>query len=182
MVYVALLRGINVGGKNKVDMKQLKAVFEAAGMESVSTYINSGNVIFIDEHHKPAELVKKLETAIFKKFGFNVKVLLRDYKSIEMISKALPKNWQNSGDLKCDVMFLWQAIDNKNVLDKITIKPGIDQVKYIPGTLLWCTERKQITRSGLMRLASTDLYVHMTIRNCNTARKLFTLMQQANKV
>jgi uncharacterized protein (DUF1697 family) len=70
MVYVALLRGINVGGKNKVEMKRLKAVFEAAGMESVRTYISSGNVIFSSSIRSKARLAKLLEEAIAKRFRF----------------------------------------------------------------------------------------------------------------
>lgn len=54
MVYVALLRGINVGGKNKIDMKLLKKSFEQAGMNNVVTYINSGNIVFTDSHRTKA--------------------------------------------------------------------------------------------------------------------------------
>lgn len=60
MVYVALLRGINVGGKNKVDMKQLMAAFEDAGMTSVRTYINSGNVIFSSNRLVRTPLYKRM--------------------------------------------------------------------------------------------------------------------------
>lgn len=68
MIYVALLRGINVGGKNKIDMKLLKETFILAGMESVITYINSGNVIFTDMKHTKSEIAEFLEEAIFKDF------------------------------------------------------------------------------------------------------------------
>ncbi|MDQ3501393.1 MAG: DUF1697 domain-containing protein, partial [Actinomycetota bacterium] len=76
MVYVALLRGINVGGKNKVEMKKLKATFEGAGMTDVTAYINSGNVVFKSTARKAAELEAKLEKAIERDFGFSIKVLL----------------------------------------------------------------------------------------------------------
>jgi hypothetical protein len=69
MIYVALLRGINVGGKNKVDMKKLKKCFEDIGMRKVTTYINSGNVIFEDTDHTKDEIATMLEKAILKDFS-----------------------------------------------------------------------------------------------------------------
>ena len=64
MVYVALLRGVNVGGANKVDMKELKNVFEAAGMTSAKTYINSGNVVFATDNLDHVQIAKLLESSI----------------------------------------------------------------------------------------------------------------------
>lgn len=81
MIYVALLRGINVGGKNKIEMRKLKATFEKAGMSEVTTYINSGNVIFSDSRRKPPRIVSVLEKAIAADFGLQIKVLIRDLPS-----------------------------------------------------------------------------------------------------
>lgn len=107
MIYVALLRGINVGGKNKVEMKRLKAAFEEAGLESVRTYINSGNVIFETKIRGKARLVTLIEKAISETFGFQINVVVRDLKSMRAIVKAMPKTWVNDKTMKCDVMFLW---------------------------------------------------------------------------
>lgn len=177
MVFVALLRGINVGGKNKVDMKQLKAAFEEAGMTSVRTYINSGNVIFSSTNRSRARLAEQLEDAIADTFGFHVDVLVRDLKSMKAIVKALPKTWVNDASMKCDVMFLWGDVARASVVKELAIKPEIEEVKYIAGALIWRVDRKAITRSGQMKLARSPLYKRMTIRNCNTARKLVELME-----
>lgn len=177
MTYVALLRGINVGGKNKVDMAQLKALFERLGLESVKTYINSGNVVFQDSKYTKSELPGLLEAEIEKEYGFSVKVLIRTAKDIEHIVTTLPDSWVNDATMKCDVMFLWEDVDSPKVLDQLTIKSGIDEVKYVPGTILWCVDKKLVTRSGLMKIVGSELYQHMTIRNCNTVRKLHGLMQ-----
>jgi len=173
--YVALLRGINVGGNNKVEMARLKKTFESLGLENVVSYINSGNIIFSSDQ-SASVLVPKLEAAIKKDFGFGVKVLLRDAKNIAAVVKALPVNWKNDVAMKCDVMFLWEHYDNSKVLEQLIIKPGIDDVKYVPGAVLWRVDRDKVTRSGLLRIVGTDLYKHMTIRNCNTLRKLATLL------
>ena len=180
MVYVALLRGINVGGKNKVDMKQLKAVFEDAGMSSVRTYINSGNVVFSSTIRSRARLTETLEDAITRGFGFRVRVLIRDLKNIQTVVRALPSTWVNDATMKCDVMFLWEDVARPSVVKELTIKPEIEDVKYVAGALLWRVDKRNVTRSGLMRLAGTPLYKRMTVRNCNTTRKLMELMEQAS--
>ncbi len=178
MIYVALLRGINVGGNNKVDMKQLKAAFERAGMTEVSTYINSGNVIFRDDNRLRPELVKALEAEILKVFDLSIKVLLRSFDEMKAINAALPADWTNDDQMKSDVMYLWEEVDLPEVMERLVIKPGIDTVKYVPGAVIWGVARKNVTRSGLMKIVGTDLYKQMTVRNCNTARKLFEKMGQ----
>ncbi len=179
MIYVALLRGINVGGNRKVDMKQLKTVFERAGMKSVKTYINSGNVIFESDSLASKKLARTLEAAVEADFGFAVKVLLRDLANIKAVTKALPQQWKNDAAMKCDVMFLWEHMDKPDVLKQLAIKPEIDEVKYVPGAILWRVDRQNVTKSGMMKLVGTELYRHMTIRNCNTTRKLCELMEAA---
>jgi uncharacterized protein (DUF1697 family) len=177
MVYVALLRGINVGGKNKVEMKQLKAVFEEAGMTSVRTYINSGNVIFSSTIRARARLTGLLEEAISRRFGFKVDVLVRDIESMRAVVNAMPKHWTNDKTMKCDVMFLWDDVGRPSVLKHLQFKPEIEDVRYISGALIWRVDRVNVTRSGMMKLVGTPLYKRMTIRNCNTARKLLELME-----
>lgn len=177
MRYVALLRGINVGGNRKVPMRELKAVFEDAGMSEVTTYINSGNVIFESEGIESRELGSLLEEAIESHFGFHVRVMLRSATEIRALFEALPDEWTNGLDSKCDVMFLAEEIDSADILGQLTIKPEIDDVLYVPGAILWRVDRDKVTRSGMLKLVGTKLYASMTVRNCNTARKLFELMQ-----
>ena len=177
MVNVALLRGINVGGSRKVDMKQLKAVCEAAGMTSVRTYINSGNVIFSTGTRGRRRLVRTLEEAISERFGFEVPVVLRDLGRMRSVVKAIPAGWTNDETMKCDVMFLWDEVARPSVLGQLTITPGMDDVRYAAGAIIWRVDRRNVPRSGMMTLARTPLYKRMTIRNCNTTRKLLELME-----
>ena len=181
MIYVALLRGINVGGKNKVDMKVLKTVFEEAGMRSVSTYINSGNVVFSSRARNRAKLAARLEEAIAGGFGFGVKVLVRDLDGMRAAVGAIDPDWVNDRKtMKCDVMFLWDEADRAAILDRLPIKPGIDEVRYAPGAVIWKVDAENITRTGMMKLVGTPLYKQMTIRNCNTARKVLEMMESAH--
>ena len=176
MVYVALLRGINVGGKNRVEMARLKIAFESLGFTDVKTYINSGNIIFADSSHAQPELIGIIEKAIEIDFGFTVKVVVKSYEQIKTMATALPNTWVNDNTMKGDVMFLWEAVDNKDVIKQLIIKPDIDIVKYVPGAILWRVDRQNVGRSGLMKIVGTPLYQQITVRNVNTLRKLYALM------
>lgn len=175
MIYVALLRGINVGGNAKVEMPRLKKVFESLGCKDVVTYINSGNVIFSDEQ-LAKELVPLIEQAINKELGLNIRVVLRDQANIQMICKEIPDSWTNDDKQKSDVMFLWEEIDTPDIMKKVAHKPELETVRYLPGALIWNIDRENVTRGSSIKLIKTDLYKNMTIRNINTVRKLSTLM------
>lgn len=176
MISVALLRGINVGGKNKVEMDRLRATFESAGFDQVSTYINTGNVIFAHEPGSPRAIEERLEAAIADEFGLDLKVLLRDRDTMIATEHALPDSWVNDSAMKSDVMFLWDSIDQPDVLQELTIREGIDDVIYVPGAILWRVDRELLTKSGMTKIVATKLYQAMTVRNVNTLRKLVELM------
>lgn len=142
---MALLRGINVGGKNKVDMKELKAVIEESGMTSVRTYINSGNVVFDSTVRSRARLAETLEKAIAKRFGFDVAVLVRDLKTMRALHDAIPDRWTDDKSMRCYVMFLWADVARPSVLKKLEPKPGLDDVLYASGSIVWRVDRKDVT-------------------------------------
>lgn len=177
MIYVALLRGINIGGRNKINMKELKRSFERIGMLNVMTYINSGNIIFEDPVHSEAEVVQLLEDVISADFSLEIKVLIRSLKQFEQVMNALPEDWVNDKTMKSDVLFLWDEIDDETILDQFILKPEIDTALYVPGAILWSVSRENSSRSGLNRLVSKKIYKKVTIRNVNTTRKIFNIMK-----
>lgn len=177
MRYVALLRGVNVGGKSMLDMATLRSVFEQAGMGQVRTYINSGNVVFSTEETDREALSDALERAIGERFGFPVSVLVKDVDEMRSIVAALPDDWVNDESAKCDVFFLWDDVDDPSIIDRLDHDPAVDDLRYTPGAVLRRVERKDAARSRLTRMVGTPLYQRMTTRNCNTARKLLALME-----
>lgn len=177
MIYVALLRGINVGGNNKVDMKQLKQAFGEAGMSAVKTYINSGNIIFTDTSRSKAKITPLLEQAIYAHFGLQIKVLVYSFDEFKLIAEAIPKEWTNDTQMKSDVLFLWEEVDRESVLEGLSVKPEIDSVYYVRGAVLWSVDRNNVTKSGISKIVGTPLYKLVTIRNVNTVRKLYAMMQ-----
>jgi uncharacterized protein (DUF1697 family) len=110
-VYVALLRGVNVGGRGKVDMRELRRQFEKLGCSDVSTYINSGNVIFRDRR-SASTLTHELEKVLGRR------VAVRSLAQMKALCGRIPGDWVNDKEQKTDVGFaldeprelLWHAL------------------------------------------------------------------------
>lgn len=169
--YIVLLRGINVGGNCKVEMKKLKKVLEDSGYKNVTTYINSGNVIL--ESKKSLAVLEKEIFAILKKtFGFDIPVLVKTALVIKKIAKAIPEEWKNDDEYKTDVAYLFPEIDFVKTIEKLPIKKEYLEIRYQKGAIFWRVSRKDYHKSQLNKLASNSMYKLMTIRNVNTARHL----------
>lgn len=177
MRYVALLRGINVGGANKLSMSDLRAAFGDAGMTGVTTYINSGNVIFSADDENRQRLVDSLQGAIRARGSVSADVQLRTLGELETVVGAIPEAWVNDETMKCDVVFLQPDVDRPELLDKLGPRPGIEDARYVPGALIWRVDRNDATRSRLTKMVGTPLYSRVTVRNCNTTRKLLSLLR-----
>ena len=177
MIYVALLRGINVGGKSMISMAALKQTFEKAGMEQVKTYINSGNVIFAT-HQKHSELAQKLERAIEKEHKLSVRVLVKTHAELQGLAEKIPNAWQQGKELKCDVAFLWPDIDTPTVLAEIPVNEEFEDVRYLPGAIIRKIAYADYKKGKFHQIIGTTVYKSMTLRNTNTVRKLLELMEQ----
>ncbi len=175
MKYVALLRGINVGGNNKVPMAELRETVGRIGGEDVRTYINSGNVIFDHSKRSTGAVASIIEEAITDDFGLEIRVLVLSVADLHRITAALPETWTNDKVMRTDVIFLWDEIDNPGLVEDLPIREGIDEVLHVPGAVLWRIDRENVTRSWLGKLIGTTPYRSMTIRNVNTVRKLAEL-------
>jgi len=176
MIYIALFRGINVGGNNKVEMKKLKSLLERTGFENVVTYINSGNVIFKKSGGgSEAELARIIVQAVKDEFQLDLKIVVINSNHLDAICREIPADWVKNDEMRTDVLFLWEKYDYPGVLDIIKFKE-VDNVKYVPGALVWNVREKDYTKSNMVKLVGTDLYRHITIRNVNTVRKLHEMV------
>lgn len=180
MIYVALLRGINVGGNNKIEMKKLALGFQRLGFSDVRTYINSGNVVFASEQTDPAQLSHRIEQLIREDFGLDIRVVLRDFDQMGAICQALPDTWVKNKVMRTDVMFLWESLDSSDMLRQLDLKPT-DAVTSVPGALLWHIQEKDYHQSGMATLAKNAAYKQMTVRNVNTVRRIFEIMQEVHR-
>jgi uncharacterized protein (DUF1697 family) len=177
-IYVALLRGINVGGNNMVSMKSLKESFERMGFDDVSTYINSGNVLFRSDEKDPRKLEERIDCMLAKDYKLQPRTVVRSRAEMGRLLKTIAKTWKPDPQLRCNVIFLRHEIDSKSLLKHIQIKPDIEAVVYCPGTLLWSAQLDALTRTAMLKLASRPIYKEMTIRNPNTTAKVFELMER----
>jgi uncharacterized protein (DUF1697 family) len=169
--YVALLRGINAGKERRVDMKRLKALFESLRYTSVSTYINSGNVIFGSDNNL-ADIRNDLEANLKREFGFYIPTLIKTQREMKKIADSIPKVWQNDDIQRSDVAYLFKEIDSKKTLKEIPVKKEYIDIRYTPGAIYWNINRKNYNKSQLNKLIGHKIYQLMTIRNVNTARFL----------
>jgi uncharacterized protein (DUF1697 family) len=177
-VFVALLRGVNVGGNNMISMSALKKSFEAMGFPHVSTYINSGNIIFTTKESDARKLEKKIEQILSKEYDLDSRVVLRTLPEMEKLVASLPRNWGGDPGWRYNVIFLRHTIDSEKILNELEVKKDIEEVVYHPGTLLWSAQVIDLNRTTMLKLSSRKMYQDMTIRNLNTTRKLCELMKK----
>ncbi|XDD54088.1 DUF1697 domain-containing protein [Leptospira sp. WS4.C2] len=171
MKYIALFRGINVGGNRKVEMKKLKTIFESLGFTEVSTYINSGNVIF-ESNHDPKTVLLAITTGLEKNFDFEIPTLVKTEKEMKKIADAIPIDWQNDPTQRTDIAYLFPDVDSKKTIEELPFKKDFVDVRYVKGAIFWNIKKENVNKSQLAKLISHKLYKSMTIRNVNTARFL----------
>ncbi|HKO36246.1 MAG TPA: DUF1697 domain-containing protein [Pyrinomonadaceae bacterium] len=181
-VFVALLRGVNVGGNNIISMKSLKTSFEQMGFTDVSTYINSGNILFKAKERDARKLETKIEAMLSREYKLGCKVVVRSFLEMASLIENLPKHWNGDSDWKYNVIFLRHSIDSEKVLESLGPKPEIEKVVYYPGTLLWSARITDFSRTTMQKLSSQKLFQDMTVRNTNTTRKLYELMKKMAEV
>jgi len=180
-VFVALLRGINVGGKNMIRMGSLKASFESMGFKDVTTYINSGNIFFQTKEGDTRKLERNIERMLSREYQLECKVVVRSFSEIASLVENLPKNCSDNELWRYNVMYLRHSIDSKDVLDLLEPKKDIEQVVYYPGTLLWSVRVSEVTRTSMFKLSGKKIFQDMTVRNLNTTKKLYELMKKMSE-
>jgi uncharacterized protein (DUF1697 family) len=177
--YVALLRGINVGGNNIISMADLKACVEQLGHSHVRTYINSGNVIFQSDSTDARQIERALEMALAPRFKAPIAVVARDLQQMRDTLAHVPVGWLTADDLRCYVIFLRHTIDRPELVERFTYKPEIEGLTYAPGTLFWSVRLDSVTKSALSKqLIGRAVFQDMTMRNLNTLQKLCALMDE----
>jgi uncharacterized protein (DUF1697 family) len=174
--YVALLRGINVGGRTLVKMGDLKTCVEELGLDDVSTYIASGNVLFESGERDAAKLEARIERAIEQRFGLPVKVVVLNRAEYARIVKAIPDPWIGDASLRANVAFVRRGTDAKQVVRELEPDAAVEEVKAIVGAILWATKRDALNRSVMRKLIGGEAYKELTVRNLNTTLKLHELL------
>lgn len=176
MKYVALLRGINVGGNNIIKMSELKKTVESYGFSDVITYIQSGNVIFETPEMNIQKITKKLEIKLSENFGYSARVVVRSLPQLQEIVSEVPRDWKSRDDIRCYVAFVKEPTTSDEIVSEIVLKKDIDFIKAGQGVVYMTTLLSGITKSGFSKLAGKKIYKNLTIRNYNTTKRLVELM------
>ncbi|MGH2811839.1 MAG: DUF1697 domain-containing protein [Actinomycetota bacterium] len=175
--YLALLRGINVGGKNIIKMAELKACFEAIGLTDVATFIQSGNVLFTGRDDK-SQTTAKIEKTLSRRFKYNSRVVVVSYNELRGVGTHAPKGFgDNPATFRYDVVFLKDPLTAQTAIKSISTKDGVDAAFPGRGVIYFSRLAERASQSHLSRVVQLPIYQHMTIRNWNTTTKLIALME-----
>ena len=174
--FLALLRGINVGGNNIIKMTDLKTCFEEMGFTNVVTYIQSGNVLFDSQGNNQIQLTEQIEKALSGRFDYNSRVFLIFQQDLIKLVNNAPEGFGVHPDVyRYDIIFLKSPLTSEEALSKIKTKEGVDFVKPGEGVLYFSRLSEKSSQSQMAKMIGTAIYKEMTIRNWNTTTKLCKL-------
>lgn len=177
--YVMLLRGVNVGGKNKLSMKELKVILENNGFINVFTYINSGNIIFSHSNPDMIDLKKISEKIIEKEFGLRIGVLIISAKDFINALENAPEWWGVDNESKHNALFIMPPASKEKMFEEVgDIKPEYEKLGHHGNVIFWSAPILTFSRTRYSGIVGKAAYEYITIRNYNTTMKLKELIHQ----
>lgn len=176
MKYVALLRGINVGGNNIIKMADLQQAFENAGYTGVRTLIQSGNVVFESGLQDAEKITTHIESVLSKAFHYSSKVVIRSHKEMKRIISGVPFDWKRENDLRCYIMYVKEPVTVDEVKKEVELKEDVDFLSVGDNVLYMSTKMEGLTKSKFSKIIGKKVYKDVTMRNFKTSRMILELM------
>ena len=173
--FIAFLRGINISGKNKIPMAELKKAFEELGFKEVKTYLNSGNVIFSSNEDNMGNLTNQIEARIKDRFGLDIPVFVTSKTGLEDILNHAPVWWGNENkEIYDNLIFIMPPAAFADVWDEIgEPKEGLEKIKDYKEAIFWSFSRKDYQKTNWWpKTAGANISNKLTIRTANTVRKI----------
>ena len=181
MEYVALLRGINVGGTNKVVMSELREQVAGVGYTNVRTYINSGNLLFEAEADVPPEdVAQAVEGLLACRYEFPIRLALLTGEDYLAELHNLP-DWWHGGVARRDALFFTRGLDRAHVRERIeAMELGDEAVYFGEHAVFWGKfhEKEFLKTAYHKRLLREDFYRQVTIRSGSTVEKIGAMLSQ----
>ena len=177
MEYVALLRGINVGGKNKVVMSELREQVAAAGFGHVRTYINSGNLLFEAEASRE-DVAQMVEDILERNYDFPIRLAILTGEDYLAELADLP-DWWHGEVARRDALFFTRGLDRAHVRERIeAMELGDEAVYFGKDAVFWVKfDEKQFLKTAYhKRLLREDFYRQVTIRSGSTVEKIASML------
>ena len=173
--YIALLRGVNISGKNKVPMAELRKCFETLDFMEVKTCLNSGNVIFSCKDTDAAELVNRIERMIQHQFSLNIPVFVIPQEELADILRHAPDWWGTENqEIYDNLIFILPPATFPDIYHEIGApKEGLEQIQEYQSVVFWSFSRKEYQKTNWWpKTASVSIGSKLTIRTANTVCKI----------
>jgi len=175
MRYIALIRKLNAGSENRIKKDQLQEIFISLNYNDVKVYINSGNVVF-DSNDNIKNIKGNIEKSLTSYFANDMQVIILNKNDFKRIADQIPNEWKNDEIQRTDVAFLFDNINNVEILNSLPFNEKYITVKYINNALIWNLQKTNYNKSRLGKIIMSDLYKNMTLRNINTVRELYKIL------
>lgn len=173
--YIAFLRGINISGKHKISMAELKTEFKNLGFEAVNTHLNSGNVVFSSDEPDIYSLTIQIETMIKNKFNLDIPVFVIQKNDLEDILQHAPDWWGNEDkEIYDNLIFIMPPATFSDVFNEIGApREGLEQIQNYEQAIFWSFRLKDHRKTNWWsKTASACISSKLTIRTANTVRKI----------
>ena len=181
MKYIVLLRGINISGKNKIPMSELKKVLEENQYANVSTYLNSGNVILESNIKNEEAIMKDIYEIVKAKFNLGIPIFVTNESTLESILSNSPEWWGTSNkEIYDNLIFIIPPVKFEDVYNAIgEPKENLEKIKEYNNSIFWYYDLKNYRKSNWwVKTASVDIKDKITIRTANTMKKILELCKK----
>lgn len=173
--YIALLRGINISGKNKIAMSELKKCFAELGFAEIVTYLNSGNVIFSSAIEDKDVLSNKIQLMIRDRFHLEIPVFIILQEELAELLKNAPDWWgDDNREIYDNLIFLLPPLSYEEFYDEIGVpKAEYESVYHYKNVVFWSFSRNDYQKTNWWsKTAGSGVSGRITIRTANTVRKI----------
>ena len=180
MKYIVLLRGINISGKNKIAMSELKKEFTNLGYKEVITYLNSGNVVFESDIDDKNIIKNNIQLMIKNKFDFDIPVYVITSQELEELIDHSPEWWgKDNKEIYDNIIFIIPPTTFKEVFNTIGSPNEYEKVQEYKNNIFWSFDLKNYRKSNWWsKTASTEISDKITIRTANTMRKALEICKR----
>lgn len=176
--HIALLRAINVGGHNIIKMTDLKSCFEKMGFEDVSTYIQSGNILFKTYENDIYKLTNKIEQIVSETFNYSSRIVIISHQQLKQIVDEAPHDFGKDVDrFRYDVLFLTEPLNSYELIKRVNTGQDVDTVYAGEKVLYFSRLINKVLQNHMPDIIAHDEEKYITVRNWNTTLKLCKLME-----
>ena len=168
-----------MGGKNPLKMAELREAFAEAGFTEVSTYIQSGNVLFTAHHSDREQLAEAVAALIEKRFGYDLAVVVVSKGDLKRAVEKAPKGFGAKPDeILCDVVFLRPPLTGKQAFKEFELREGVDEAAAGSRVVYFSRVKAKSTSSRFGRISAKPVYAEITIRSWKSTTKLLELIEE----